>query len=77
MRMNKVPLQNGSLWEGFQDGVHFLCHSCKGKLKLVLQRKEHTHMFTVAYTGGLVCEAKHNVHKLHIHIQYQFPTRLQ
>lgn len=33
--------QNGSLWEGFQDGIHFLCHSCEGKLKLVLKTKKY------------------------------------
>lgn len=46
----RATLQNGSLWEGFQDGIHFLCHSCEGKLKLVLYRQKniilyiHTHV---------------------------------
>lgn len=29
-----------SLWQSFQDGVDFLCHRSKSKLKLVLKKRE-------------------------------------
>ncbi len=28
----------GSLRKGFQNGIHLFCHSCQGKLKLVLEK---------------------------------------
>lgn len=34
------PKVCGSLWQGFQDGIHLLCYRCQCKLKLVLKRRK-------------------------------------